>query len=92
MSLADLEQVELLRGPQGALYGRNASAWAIVFDTRKPSQAFSAEARAGIGNYGRRMASGHVNAPLGDTVALRVRPRRLPDGRRATRKWLAADP
>lgn len=72
MNLADLERVEVLRGPQGALYGRNASGGAILFVTRKPQPEFSADLRAGAGSHERRMVGGHVNAPVGDTVAVRL--------------------
>ena len=45
---ADLEQIEILKGPQGALYGRSAAAGAIIMSTKRPSQEFEAEVRAGF--------------------------------------------
>ena len=68
----DIERVEVLRGPQGTLYGRNATAGVINVITAKPvfgehSGAFKVEA----GNYNAQRLRGHYNLPLGDTLALR---------------------
>lgn len=52
----DLERVEVLRGPQGTLYGRNTPAGAINLVSRKPSGDFGAEVQVGIGNYSLREA------------------------------------
>ena len=48
----DLERIEVLRGPQGTLYGRNSSAGALRVITRDPGDAFRAKAEVGLGNYG----------------------------------------
>ncbi|NEX92374.1 TonB-dependent receptor [Caulobacter sp. 17J65-9] len=68
----DLERVEVLKGPQGTLFGRNAAAGAISITTRKPSSEFEGDLQARIGNYGKTQLTGMINVPLGDTVALRV--------------------
>lgn len=68
----DLERVEVLRGPQGTLYGRNTSGGAINIITRKPSHDLEAKATATYGNYDAIEAAGMINAPLGDKVAARA--------------------
>lgn len=69
----DLERVEVLKGPQGTLYGRNATAGAVNVITRKPrlgerelSVSFTA------GNYAHRRAEVAVGLPIGDTLAIRA--------------------
>lgn len=62
--LFDLERVEVLKGPQGTLFGRSAGAGAISLISRKPSAAREAALVFGVGNFGRRHASGFANTPL----------------------------
>jgi iron complex outermembrane recepter protein len=69
----DLERVEVLRGPQGTLFGRNATSGVVNFVTAKPrTDDFSVNAEAEYGNYDSIKAKGAVNIPLGDTLAARV--------------------
>ena len=68
----DLERVEVLRGPQGTLYGRNATAGAVNLITNKPGKKFAAEANLGFGNYGLYSFEGMVNAPINEQFALRA--------------------
>ena len=62
----DLGQVEVLRGPQGTLYGRNATAGVVNLTTAKPTDQFEAMASADIGNYKNRRFEGMINIPLVD--------------------------
>lgn len=70
-SFFDLERVEVLRGPQGTLYGRNATAGAINLITKKPVNRFAGEANLSVGNYGQRGFEGMLNVPVSDQFALR---------------------
>jgi iron complex outermembrane receptor protein len=60
----DLERLEVLKGPQGTLYGRNATAGAINVITRKPTSDFNADANMDFGNYSLRKFDAAVNIPL----------------------------
>jgi len=68
----DLQRVEILKGPQGTLYGRNATAGAINLISRQPTFDTSGEASIELGNYKGVLAQGALNLPLGDKVALRI--------------------
>jgi iron complex outermembrane receptor protein len=68
----DLERVEVLRGPQGTLFGRNTPAGIVKFDTRKPSQEFSGDVALSYGELGSMSFEGAVGGGLSDTVAFRV--------------------
>ncbi|AJP71905.1 TonB-dependent receptor [Sphingomonas hengshuiensis] len=70
--LGEIERIEVLRGPQGTLFGRNASAGLINIVSKAPAPVFSAGAEATYGNYNNVRLSGFVNAPLGDTLAARI--------------------
>ncbi len=62
----DLSQAEVLRGPQGTLYGRNATAGVVNLVTAKPSDQFEAMASGEIGNYHERRFEGMINLPIVD--------------------------
>ena len=76
----DLERIEVLKGPQGTLYGRNSTAGALNIITRKPQQEFDAYTTLGYGNYETMDFEGAVNVPLGDTAALRFSGKTIQQG------------
>ncbi|WP_237451728.1 TonB-dependent receptor [Qipengyuania oceanensis] len=63
-----LRQVEILKGPQGALYGRNAAAGAIVLSTLKPGDYFEGGAKLSYANHDTIEATGHVAGPIGENL------------------------
>ena len=71
--LIDLESVEVLRGPQGTLYGRNATGGAIKLRTRRPDlNEARGIAKATIGSFGKLDFAGSFSVPLSDTVAIKL--------------------
>ena len=70
--LADVQQIEILKGPQGALYGRNALAGAIIVNTKKPGDETEGKLGLGIGNNSTQVLRGVVSGPLGESLAGRL--------------------
>jgi outer membrane receptor protein involved in Fe transport len=68
----DVDRVEVLRGPQGTLYGRNATGGAVDIITTQPSSQFGGYGSVQYGNYEQLKMTGAVNIPIGDTLAVRV--------------------
>ena len=68
----DLERLEVLRGPQGTLFGRNAIGGAINVITQKPSDEFSAKLGGTVGNQGILRYQGYVSGPISDNVAGKI--------------------
>jgi len=66
-SAFDVQRVEVLRGPQGALYGRNATGGAVDIISAPPTDSFRARASVLFGDYGRRESEGFASGPLGDS-------------------------
>jgi len=68
----DLERVEVLKGPQGTLYGRNTTAGLIDFVTRKPTEQFEGSLTAEVGNYQTKNLEGFVSGPIAQGLAGRL--------------------
>ena len=69
----DVERVETLRGPQGTLYGRNATGGVVNVITAKPVlEEWQGNAQLTVGNYGTLKTKGMINIPLGETAAVRL--------------------
>lgn len=68
----DVAQVEVLRGPQGTLYGKNTTAGAVSITTNQPTFDFEGMAEVSLGNYEFKQARVAVSGPLSDTIAVRV--------------------
>ncbi|GAB3369923.1 TonB-dependent receptor [Spongiibacter taiwanensis] len=65
-TLKDVQRIEVLKGPQGTLYGRNVIGGVVNVVTKAPTEEFEAEAEAGIGNYSSRNVYGAVSGPLNE--------------------------
>ncbi|MGQ0534380.1 MAG: TonB-dependent receptor [Caulobacteraceae bacterium] len=83
--LQDVRRVEVLRGPQGTLFGRNTTGGAVSIVTNEATPEFGASLRTIAGDYGAIDVSGVLNLPLGDDAGLRI------FARRSTRDGFAAD-
>jgi iron complex outermembrane receptor protein len=70
--LVDVQQIEVLKGPQGALYGRNAVAGAILVTTRQPGDEFEGEVEVGAGNNGLVRGTARFSGPLGENVSASI--------------------
>jgi len=70
--LGEIDRVEVLRGPQGTLFGRNASAGLINIISKRPSYDFEGYGEATIGNYDLRRVAGGVTGGLSETIAARI--------------------
>ena len=69
----DMQRIEVLRGPQGTLYGRNATAGVVNMIPALPdTRAFAGEVKGEVGNYSTTRLSGMLNVPLSDTLAVRA--------------------
>ena len=66
---ANVQQIEILKGPQGALYGRNAVAGAMIITTKKPGDEFEASGTVGVANHNTSKASVYIGGPVTDGVS-----------------------
>jgi iron complex outermembrane receptor protein len=71
VNLFDLAHVEVLRGPQGTLFGRNTTGGAILLRSKQPEQKFGGYINASVAEYDTLSLEGAVNIPLTDTTAMR---------------------
>jgi iron complex outermembrane recepter protein len=72
LNLFDVEQVEVLRGPQGTLFGRNTTGGAINVILREPGKDFGGYAEVGYGRYNKKLARGSVDVPLAPTFSVKL--------------------
>lgn len=70
--IGDIENIEVLEGPQGELFGKNNDAGVIVVDTKRPSRTFGVEGEITGGNFDDREISGSITGPVGDISAFRL--------------------
>ena len=68
----DLAQIEVLKGPQGALYGRSAAAGAVIMSTKRPTQEMEGSVKVGAAEYGTMYGTATIAGPLGSDVAGRL--------------------
>ncbi|WP_156457986.1 TonB-dependent receptor [Sphingomonas sp. Leaf412] len=71
LGFLDMGSAEVLRGPQGTLFGRNTTGGALNLTTARPTDVLEGYVRGGIGNYDQRVIEGVLNVPLSDTLAAR---------------------
>ena len=70
VDLPDVEQIEVLKGPQGALYGQNSTGGAILVNSMAPSFTTTGKFSASYGNYNDVQVRGYVSGPVADTLAV----------------------
>ena len=71
-SFFDLESIQVLKGPQGTLFGRNATGGAVLYSTAQPKHYTEGYLKAGYGNYNNIEFEGAVNVPMGEAFAVRL--------------------
>lgn len=70
--LFDLQNVQVLKGPQGTLFGRNTTGGAVLLTPKKPTDMLEGYVEASLGNYDMRRVQAVINAPLADTFRVRL--------------------
>lgn len=68
LDVLDVERIEVLRGPQGTLFGRNTIGGALNITSRKPSEEFSGDVELSLGNFNRRDFRASVDIPINDSI------------------------
>lgn len=71
-SFFDLESIQVLKGPQGTLFGRNATGGAVLYQTKRPDGELGGYVKAGFGNYSNREIEGAVNVPITENMYARI--------------------
>ncbi len=69
---ADIDNVQVLKGPQGTLFGRNATGGAMLLTTKEPTNHAEGQVTVGYGTYDEKVANGYVAGPLGDRLTASV--------------------
>ena len=72
LDMADIGSVQILRGPQGTLFGKNTIGGAIIVNSREPSDEFELKLEAATGRFNRADIKGIINIPISDTLAMRA--------------------
>ncbi len=72
VSFFDVEQIEVLRGPQGTLFGRNTTGGAVIVRMRKPSEEFGGYAEVGYGSFDRQTARASVDLPISEMLQTKI--------------------
>jgi iron complex outermembrane receptor protein len=72
LSLFGVQQIQVLRGPQGTLFGRNSTGGAVLVTLQKPADTFGGDVEAGYGAYGRFFGQASVDIPINDQVKTRT--------------------
>jgi len=72
LGFLDMASAEVLRGPQGTLFGRNTTGGALNLKSNRPGDEYEGQLKIGIGDYNQRMIEGIINAPLSEAVGMRV--------------------
>lgn len=68
----DLQNIQVLKGPQGTLFGRNSTGGAVLFEPKRPGSEFDGYVEGEFGNYGNHGIEGALNFPLSDSLMIRV--------------------
>lgn len=71
-ALFDLDSIQVLKGPQGTLFGRNATGGAVLYASKKPDAEFGGYLKGGFGNFNNTEIEGAINLPIGSGIALRL--------------------
>jgi iron complex outermembrane receptor protein len=72
MNVVEVERIEVLRGPQGTLFGKNSTGGAIQYVTKRPAETFGARVDLTVGSYKRRDITAAVDIPINDTLLTKV--------------------
>ncbi|MRX10653.1 TonB-dependent receptor plug domain-containing protein [Pseudoduganella sp. FT25W] len=72
MNFVDVQRIEVVKGPQGTLFGRNSAAGAIAITSNEPGKELDAAGRVKLGKFGRANADVMMNLPISDTMAARI--------------------
>lgn len=81
LALFDIKRVEVLKGPQGDLFGRNTTGGAVNFFTGRPEREFGGAFEVGYDNYETLTLNGHVTGPIGENLAFRIAGYRTDQGK-----------